>query len=183
MVKPIDQLPVVHMPENYPYVMPSCMAQAAMEYGPIFRIDWPPMKKVVCLVGPEANELFYHSHERNLSHEIGWAAILQILVGKGLVSMDVPEHTYYRKLINPLMTARHIASRFAMICDVIRHRISTWQDGDVVDLYSEIRTIAFTVIAKLLCSIEDAEEIGQLRDAFRRLVTPGRDPNTETRGP
>ena len=186
MVKSIDQLPLIRVPEDYPFVMPWYLAQVAMEHGPIFRIDWtrtnwPQMRNAVCMIGPEANKAFYHTNERNLSHEKGWVAIIQSLVGKGLLNMDQPEHLYYRRIINPLMTARHIADQFAMIYETIQQHISAWEDGMVVDLYAELRSIAFTVIAKLLCGMENAGDIERLCDAFHRLMTPHQDPSIETR--
>lgn len=181
MLKRINQLPVVHVPGNYPYVMPSCMAQAAMEHGPIFRIDWPPLRQAVCLVGPEANTLFYHTHERCFSHAIGWGPVNQALLGKGLFSLEEPEHMYYRKIINPTMTAHYVASYFNLLCEIIQQFIDAWEDQQVIDLRVEIQKITFTVATRLLCHIEDAAEIPHLYNAFHRMIAPGRDPATESR--
>lgn len=180
MVKDIQQLPIAHVPENYPYVMPASMAQAAMEYGPIFRIDWPSMSEMVCLVGPEANALFYHTHETHFSHEIGWRVFNHVL-GNGLLSLDKPEHTHYRKIINPMMTAHHSADHFNVICEIVQQRINTWEDQGIIDLRDEMQAITFTVAARLFCHIDDMAEIRDLCDAFYHLTLPGQDPAAASR--
>lgn len=181
MAKHIDQLPVAHVPENYPYVLPTSMAQAAMEYGPIFRIDWPSMSEAVCLVGPEANTLLYHTHETHFSHDIGWGQLNQMIVGKGLIALDGPEHMHYRRMINPIMTAHHGASHFDLLCEIVQQRIDTWEDQGIIDLRDEIRTITFTVAARLLYHIDDKAEVLRLCDAFHHLLLSGSDPAVESR--
>lgn len=180
MAKDIQQLPIAHVPENYPYVMPASMARAAMEHGPIFRIDWPSMNEMVCLVGPEANALFYHTHEAHFSHEIGWSMFNHAL-GKGLLALDKPEHMHYRKIINPTMTAHHSADHFNVICEIAQQRINTWGDQSIIDLRDEIQAITSTVAARLLYHMDDMAEVRTLHDAFYHLVLPGLDPADESR--
>lgn len=180
MVKDIHQLPIAHVPENYPYVMPAAMAKAAMEHGPIFRIDWPSMSETVCLVGPEANALFYHTHEAHFSHEIGWGAFEHAL-GKGLITLDEPEHMHYRKMLNPLMTAHQSADHFHLICEAIRQRIGTWEDQSIIDLRDEMQAITSTVAARAFYHMNDMAEIRDLYAAFSRLSLPGLSPADESK--
>src|SRR5690242_879732 len=85
--KSIEDLPVVRPPENWAYVMPSFLARMAAEHGPIFRIDWRPDRRIVYLVGPEANRLVLHTHRQHFSHDQGWTPYLSEYFGHGLLNM------------------------------------------------------------------------------------------------
>jgi cytochrome P450 len=156
---------------------PLLLAQQAEAHGPLLRWMMPignlAGREVVFLVGPAANRLVLHTHRTAFSHEHGWTPAVGHLIGKGLLNMDPPEHTWHRKLWNPAFTQAYLERYLPLMQGVIAERIAQWGEQSEIDLYHEARAITFHVAAAALAGIERGPEVERLQKLFYALIAEG----------
>lgn len=156
---------------------PALLARQAQELGPVLRWIIPIGKhagrEAVFLVGPEANRFIMHTHREYFSHEQGWTPIIGHLMGKGLLNMDVPEHTWHRKMWNPAFTQAYMERYLPLMQRVIAEYTACWAEQGEVDLYREAREITFHVAVATLAGIERGPRVEQLQNLFYLLIAGG----------
>src|SRR5215216_551114 len=78
------------------------MAGVAEEHGPLFRWTARSAEEAgqerLSMVGPDANRFVMHTSRQAFSHEIGWSPLINETFGRGLLTMDDPEHAIHRKM-------------------------------------------------------------------------------------
>jgi cytochrome P450 len=175
MSKTIADLPVVSFTGEQ--IMsgrfPAIIAELAAQHGPIFKWvikDSWDAGEYVFMVGPEANRFVFHTGRQHFSHDKGWTPIIGDTLGKGLLNMDIPEHTRHRKMWNPAFTASAMEAYVPVIQHVIAERTSSWPKRDVVDVYEEAREITFDIAAAALGGFERGPEVERLRELFYTLL-------------
>lgn len=153
------------------------LARQAEEFGPVLRWIIPfgehTGREVVFLVGPEANRFVLHTHREFFSHEKGWTPIVGHLIGKGLINMDAPEHTWHRKLWNPAFANAYMERYLPLMQRVIAEHTTRWAEQGEVDLYREAREITFHVAAAALAGLEHRRQMERLQKLFYTLIAEG----------
>lgn len=156
---------------------PTLLARQAEKHGPVLRWRIPygqgAEEEKAILVGPEANRLVLHIHRDYFSHERGWTPAIGHLMGKGLLNMDPPEHTWHRKQWNPAFTQAYMERYLPLMQRVIAEHIAHWGEQDKIDLYHEARAITFHVAAAALAGIERGPEVERLQKLFYALIAEG----------
>ncbi|HEU5347468.1 MAG TPA: cytochrome P450 [Ktedonobacterales bacterium] len=176
--RPFDEMPVITRPDNYPYVMPTFLAQQAQRLGPIFRISVAEEMHntfgqwIVFMVGPEANRFVMHSHRDHFSHDLGWSPTLGGIFEKGLLNTDDPEHARHRKLMNPAFVISYMSRYLPVMNRVVADRSRDWAERGEIDIYAEARKITFDVAAECLTGLRTGDEVDHLRELFYLLVRP-----------
>ena len=182
----LADLPLVPLPRHAAGAgtLPTFLAQAAVEHGPIFRSLVPSGREagqeVVFLVGPEANRLVLHTHRQHFSHELGWTPVLGASVGRGLLTMDDPDHAHHRALWSPAFTSACIAAYLPAIQRIVEERTRTWLAQGEVDLYAETRRLTFDIAATVLAGLEGGAPLQRARELFY-LMFHGYDRRRESR--
>ena len=137
---------------------PTLLARQAEKHGPVLRWRIPygqgAEEEKAILVGPEANRFVLQTHRTAFSHERGWTPAVGHLIGKGLLNMDPPEHTWHRKLWNPAFTQAYMERYLPLMQRVIAEHLVRWGEQGEIDLYQEARSITFHVAAAALAGIE-----------------------------
>ncbi|MGA7733435.1 MAG: cytochrome P450 [Chloroflexia bacterium] len=177
MAKPFSEIPLVDVSIfDAAYTrgdLSAVMAQVADEYGPLFRwIASAPEEAGemrLSMVGPEANRFVMHTHRQQFSHEIGWAFLINDALGRGLLTMDDPDHAVHRKMWNPALSATYMGTYLPIIQRVVEERTSTWPQRGEVDVYAEAREITFDVTAAL-AGFEPGPEVDHLSKLFHTLL-------------
>ncbi len=156
---------------------PALVARQAEKLGPVLRWVMPIGKlagqQVVFLVGPEANRFVLHTHREYFSHEQGWTPVIGQLMGKGLLNMDAPEHTWHRKLWNSAFANAYMERYLPLMQRVIAEHTAHWIEQGEIDLYREAREITFHVAAAALAGIERGSRVEQLQKLFYTLIAEG----------
>jgi cytochrome P450 len=176
--RPFEALPVLPPPNNYAREIPTFLAQAAQEHGPVFAIGWPH-GKTVYFVGPEANRFILGAHREHFSHDLGWTPIIGDLFGHGLLNMDGELHSRHRKMMNPAFTIAYMERYLPIMNRVIAERTDVWVARGTVDLYDECRKITFDVAAEALVGFSTGQQVDSLREGFYALLYADFDPATE----
>ena len=94
MTKTPADLPELHI-EDDAFMngqLPAVIARQAEAHGPIFQrtvAEGPYAgRRLVWMVGPEANRFVFHTHRDHFSHDLGWTPIIGETMGQGLLNMD-----------------------------------------------------------------------------------------------
>jgi cytochrome P450 len=156
---------------------PALLARQSIEHGPVLRWCIPygqgAEEEKALLVGPAANRFVLHTHRTAFSQERGWTPAVGHLIGKGLLNMDPPEHTWHRKLWNPAFTQAYMERYLPLMQRVIAEHLARWGEQGEIDLYHEARTITFHVAAAALAGIERGPEVERLQQLFYALIAEG----------
>lgn len=156
---------------------PALLARQVQELGPVLRWTIPSGehagREVVFLVGPEANRCVLHTHRELFSHEKGWMPIVGHLIGKGLLTMDAPEHTWHRKLWNPAFANLYMERYLPLMQRVIAEHTTHWAEQGEVDLYRAARELTFHVAAAALAGLEHRGQTERLQKLFYTLIAEG----------
>jgi len=165
--------------------MPSQLAAMAQRCGPIFKRELPDAlasgaKRLVYLVGPEANRFVLQTHRDRFSHEHGMVSLLGPLFGKSLLGMDGELWAMHRRFLAPAFTTDAVALQGRMIYDIIASRVRKWPDSGVIDLVAEARETAFDVSASTLLGNDVLPELNSLRGCFSSMLDVLRRPPAET---
>jgi cytochrome P450 len=176
MTKPPADLPELHI-EDAAFMngqLPAVIARQAEAHGPIFQrtvADGPYAgRRLVWMVGPEANRFVFHTHRDHFSHDLGWTPIIGETMGQGLLNMDDPEHAVHRKMWNPAFAGSYMSAYLPLIQRVIADRTRSWPERKEIDLYRESREITFDVAATALAGFRTGAEVDRLRELFYTLL-------------
>jgi cytochrome P450 len=173
-VRPFETLPYVTLPDDYQRRLGTLLAQAYQQHGPIFRSTYFG-QEIVYMIGPEANRFVLVSNREKFSNHIGWSTIFSVsdMFGRGILSMDGPEHDQQRKVMNPAFTVSYMDRYLPLMNRIIREQVATWAEQDDVDIYNEARKLTFAVAAEALASLKPGEEIDRFRDLYVGLLMAG----------
>jgi len=173
-IKPLEQIPVVHLPDDYQTRTGPFLAEMYRQHGPIFRAPYFGVDAVF-LVGPEANRFVLQSDRLKFSHHMGWSEIFGVgrIFGDGLLSMDGPEHDAHRRLMNPAFAISYMDRYVPLMNRIIRERIAGWGAREEVDVYDEARKITFDVAAEALTGLRAGSEVDRFRDVFSQMLMLG----------
>lgn len=168
--------PRVQIPPEMPGTgnLASYMASLATEHGPIFS-ELPRSgpyggRRVVYLVGPEANRFVLLSHADRFGHEFGWRPVFGGAVGRGLINMDPPEHSHYRPVMAPAFSTQQLDEYSEIMARVITNRTRDWSERARVDLTVETREISFDIAAAALLGLETGPGLDVLRERFYSIL-------------
>ncbi|OSY38068.1 hypothetical protein C8E95_4686 [Pseudonocardia autotrophica] len=132
-------------------------------FGPVSSAGFGPLR-VVWLLGPEANR-FVFAH----SELFGWREAFDPLVvvdgETALIVSDGADHERRRRLVMPAFTRHAIDGYAEIIRSNVDAAIDTWQPGQVLNLYTEMRrVIRRSTIATLFGPrlAEEEPELGRL---------------------
>jgi retinoid hydroxylase len=150
------------------------LAKLAERVGPIFAFapNAGPYagKRVVYLIGPEANRFVFLTGREHFSHDLGWTPVVGETLGHGLLNMDPPEHTRHRALMNPAFTTTFMAAYLPLMQRIIADRSAAWPDRPEIDLMVEAREITFDVAAAALVGLRTGPQVDWLRERFYQML-------------
>lgn len=168
-VRPFEDIRCVTLPPDYATRVGSFLAQMYEQHGPIFRSVFFG-ENVVYLVGPEANRFVLSSERLKFSHHDGWRIAVN-LFGNGILTMDGEEHAQHRQMISPAFTLNQIEQYIGLMQRTINRRISSW--GAEIDIYEEMRKIAFDVAAEAFAGLQPGDEVDRFRELFVEIIELG----------
>ncbi|HEX5504562.1 MAG TPA: cytochrome P450 [Thermomicrobiales bacterium] len=167
---PFEAIPTVGIIDDYERELPRWLAGLALEHGPLFRVAWRDDFVMTYLVGPEANKFVLHTGRQHFSHDLGWSPIIGETLGKGLLTMDGPEHDRHRKMLNPAFTVAYMARYLPIMQRVIAARTREWAERGEVNLLEETRKVTFDVAAEALVGLPPGDEVDRMRQLFYTLL-------------
>ncbi len=90
------------------------------------------------------------------------------LLGRGLLTLEQPEHLRHRRLIQPAFHRKRIDAYAAIVVGETLARVAGWRDGESLDVERETNRLALTIVAKSLFGSDlsaDMDDISRSLDA------------------
>jgi cytochrome P450 len=129
------------------------LLKAYNEYGPVFtqRVFH---QNIIFVLGPEANHHLLVSNAANYSWRHGHYGDLSPLLGDGMLAIDGAFHRLQRKAMLPMFHRERIAVSQRLMVEEVDQALSTWQDGQQIDLYHWTRELALRIAMRALFGID-----------------------------
>lgn len=131
--------------------------------------------KVVCLIGPEANEIVLKDRGEFFSSAGGWY-FLKSFLGEGLLLQDGAKHQLHRKLLYPSFNHQQISSYFEKTNGTVETYIEQFWKGKSISLFTDLRKLTLFLIFQLLISNQTQEEINLICQEFFQIIEGIRTP-------
>jgi len=136
--------------------MPQTLIDVSREYGGLTRLRVGPAALylvadghlMVDLIAGRAQEL--RKSNRTYSSLHGH-------LGDGLITLEGPEHRRHRRLVQPVMHHRSLATLSTTMVELARDRVRSWPDGSVVELQREMADLTLRIVSTALFDIDPAE--------------------------
>jgi retinoid hydroxylase len=141
------------------------------QHGNIFKVSMPGLfNNIACLVGSEANRLFFKEESDKLSSRLGNKFLAPILSPDMVLMQDGQQHRISRRLILPVFHQQAIASYFDTIQSVVTNTMADWGELGMIDLSAELHKLTLAVVVKIFLGSEKTAEIQQVSEWFTTLV-------------
>lgn len=132
-------------------------------YGPVFSTRLFHGKQV-WMLGPEANQFVLVSHPENFVWREGSFGDLIPLLGDGLLTIDGAYHDRARRIMMPAFHHEQIQAAHETMALEAAQAMDGWRDGEVVDVYEWMRTLAMRIAMRALLGL-DPDGAGHGADA------------------
>jgi cytochrome P450 len=129
------------------------LLNAYERYGPVFtqRVFH---QNIVFVLGPEANHHLLVTNAQNYSWRQGHYGDLSPLLGDGMLAIDGAFHRLQRKAMLPMFHRERIARSQQLMTEEVDRALTTWQDGQRMDLYHWTRELALRIAMRALFGID-----------------------------
>jgi cytochrome P450 len=126
-------------------------------YGPVFSFR-SLHRRIVALIGPEANHFVTVSGAQNFSWRKGmFGEQLTPLIGDGLITTDERYHDDARRIMMPAFHRRRMDATVEVMVQETTRALASWQPGDVVDVYGWVRELAMSTAMRALLGLDPRE--------------------------
>ena len=132
-------------------------------YGDVIRIPFRPATYMIA--HPEDIKHVLLTNSDNY-RKVGKFIRDNRIVGKGLFSSEEPLHMRQRRIIHPMFHHEQLASYSTAIAETTEEYVSSWKDGDIVEMSSEMMRLTLTIVGKTLFSIDLFKESANLTNAW-----------------
>lgn len=165
-VRDLEDVPVVALSEGYWIDRGQFLAEVCARHGPIVRARHLKTD-VVFLIGPSANRSLLATQRLSCSHAGGWGWVFGAGGGPpNLLTMDPPQHDLHRRILAPAFAAGRMERYLPLIAGVVEHRLLRWAARAQVDVYEEMRIIAFDLAARAFLGVRAGPEVALGRAVY-----------------
>jgi cytochrome P450 len=151
--------------------MPQTLLDVSREYGGLTRLRVGPAAMYLVADGPLIVELIA-GRAAELRKSDRTHASLGGHLGRGLITLEGPEHRRHRRLVQPVMHHRSLAAISTTMVDLAGDRVRSWPDGSVVQLQREMADLTLRIVSTALFDIDPAEadEMVEAAHGFARSL-------------
>jgi cytochrome P450 len=145
----------------------------ARHVGRFFQIPIPGFRHYV-VFGPEANRKVLVTDR----HKLPWRNTDPVtdLLRRGVLVVDGKEHDHYRELMGSPLHPSQLSGYTQMMIGQADRVMSTWQDGQIVDMLVEGRKIALLIIMQALFSKDVWDDLPRIWNPILKaihFISPG----------
>jgi cytochrome P450 len=129
-------------------------------YGPVFTFR-SLHRRIVALIGPEANHFVTVSGAENFSWRKGmFGEQLTPLIGNGLITTDWEYHDRARRIMMPAFHRRALDGAVEAMVREASAALAALRPGEVVDVYEWVRDLAMSIAMRALLGLDPRSEGG-----------------------
>ncbi len=122
-------------------------------FGPVFAFR-SLHRRIVALIGPEANHFVTVSGAENFSWRKGmFGEQLTPLIGNGLITTDWEYHDRARRIMMPAFHRRRLGAAVEVMVSEAEHAMEDWRPGMEFDLYESVRDLAMSIAMRALLGL------------------------------
>jgi cytochrome P450 len=94
------------------------------------------------------------------------------MLGRGLLTSEGEHHHRQRRLLQPLFHHDRLGAYEQVMRELAERRVSSWSDGDVLDVRSEMGDLALSIVARSLFGSDvDPARARAIRDALTEALS------------
>ena len=152
--------------------LPALFADLAKEYGPVFQLRPPLVKRMIFLAGPETNR-WAHRNGRMYLRARDYFEDFEKLYGASgvLPSLDGGDHFRLRKSLQPAYSRERLSEQLDRLYRYIRAHMLQWTVGDTFTATEMSRYLVNAQLSPLFISIESQDIIGDLMKFKERALS------------
>ncbi|MCB1139644.1 MAG: cytochrome P450 [Leptospiraceae bacterium] len=152
------------------------LLQLQKEYGDLVQIHlgWIPI--ILVFHPDQVRQILVENHKSFIKSR--GTRLTELVLGKGLLTIEGKDHRRQRKLIQPAFQKRRIEGYAPFIQDACSNLLAGWKDGDIIDLHRNMMRLALVIASRSLFDADvesDAPHIGRALDRsmqdFNRVVS------------
>lgn len=129
-------------------------------------------KKVISLIGPEANEFVLMDKGKNFSSEKGWAAYLERLFPRGLMLLDFDEHKAHRHIMATAFKTEPMRGYLERLNEEIPPRIKEWGKTGSFAFYPAIKKLSLDMATTVFLGLPaDSKDGDAINAALTNMVS------------
>jgi cytochrome P450 len=95
---------------------------------------------------------------------------LALLLGRGLLTSEPPEHLLHRRLMQPAFHRKRIEAYANIMVDETRKRVAGWRNGDTIDVEHETNRLALEIVAKSVFGSDLSRDMDAISDSLNSLM-------------
>ena len=144
-------------------------SKLAADYGDLTQFQLGTQGQYYLLNHPDYIKEVLVTQDRNFTK---WFAVDRIreVLGEGLFVSEGAFHHCQRRLVQPAFHGRRIAAYADVMVKFAAELIDRWRDGDVVEICTEMNSLAMRVVAKTLFGSEVETEVKEIGDALSEIL-------------
>lgn len=188
---PLDALPsppgrplVGHLPEFGKDTL-GFVERAARDHGDMVRFRLGRWDAVLVNRPDLVHEVLVRDPWPWIKHTFFWRHVRAIF-GRGLLTNEGEAWLHQRRLVQPAFRHEKLRSYAETMVDFTLRRMERWEHGAEIDVRSEMTSLTFEIVAKVLFDAEVGEETAEIAEAFdtgideiaRRFRRPFRIPDS-----
>ena len=152
--------------------LPALFADLAKEYGPVFQLRPPFVKRMIFLAGSETNR-WAHRNGRMYLRARDYFEDFEKLYGASgvLPSLDGGDHFRLRKSLQPAYSRERLSEQLDQLYHYVRAHMANWTVGDTFTATDMSRYLVNAQLSPLFISIESQDIIGDLMKYKERALS------------
>ena len=148
---------------------PEAWARDHLErYGKVFKTSVLG-RKVIVMIGPEANRFILWSHRDHFEWAGGYRAFTSGLFPDSLSMEDGEVHKEHRKQLQPTFRGRALEDSFHVIHRQIVEHTGEWARAGEIVAFDRLRRLTFDIVARVLLGVTDQRQMAVLAQDFEAL--------------
>ena len=116
-----------------------------------------------------AEYLLLGNYRNFIKHQLFFTRTRSVF-GQGLLSADGDFWRKQRRLAAPAFARDRISAYGVVMSDYARELVAEWRDGEVRDMYVDMRSVAAKIVARCLFDEDVAGDVGQVEEAMTDLL-------------
>lgn len=100
-----------------------------------------------------------------IKHRFFWRHV-EAIFGRGLLTNEGDAWLHQRRLVQPAFRHERLEAYARTMVELTRRRIERWEDGAEIDVRSEMTSLTFEIVAKVLFDADVAGDVREIAEAF-----------------
>jgi cytochrome P450 len=145
-----------------------CMTRLGQHLGPVFALGTPRAPLALFVAHPEVNRAVFCNPEvfNIVSRFPGPKNTAQRRFGRGIFSLNGPEHVAHRRLLMPPFRKEMLAGYMPGLVALAENHLSNWRAGQTIDLIEEMKSFTLQMSAEMFFGVEHDALAGEIEGLF-----------------